>query len=242
MKITVIKKASSAKPSGYCPVYVDDIADGQEVTPASSARIPRQHNCSLGAQHEDHRHQEGLERETDRLLPRLRRRHRRWARSRHDFDPVIDGRSRLALDEQLSCPAGGAAPARQWPGVIVPSTRSHRNRAPTTLTVGFGLATRRDAGAGIEDTVRSLALERLVIFSNDGRPQARLAEKWELSARRSDPPAVAATGRHVSRRTTGHRGGGSRCDRRSLPPSTRSDSDVRQISRRTATSTKSRSR
>ena len=24
MKITVIKKASSAKPSGWCPVYVDD--------------------------------------------------------------------------------------------------------------------------------------------------------------------------------------------------------------------------
>jgi hypothetical protein len=24
MKITVIKKASSAKPSGYCPIYVDD--------------------------------------------------------------------------------------------------------------------------------------------------------------------------------------------------------------------------
>jgi hypothetical protein len=24
MKITVIQKASSAKPSGWCPVYVDD--------------------------------------------------------------------------------------------------------------------------------------------------------------------------------------------------------------------------
>jgi hypothetical protein len=24
MKITVIKKASSAKPNGYCPIYVDD--------------------------------------------------------------------------------------------------------------------------------------------------------------------------------------------------------------------------
>ena len=41
----------------------------------------RQRNCSIGAHHEDHRHQEGHERETDRLLPRLRRRHRRWARS-----------------------------------------------------------------------------------------------------------------------------------------------------------------
>ena len=25
MKITVVKKASSAKPSGYCPIYVDDL-------------------------------------------------------------------------------------------------------------------------------------------------------------------------------------------------------------------------
>jgi hypothetical protein len=24
MKITVIKKASTAKPSGWCPIYVDD--------------------------------------------------------------------------------------------------------------------------------------------------------------------------------------------------------------------------
>jgi hypothetical protein len=24
MKITIIKKASNAKPSGYCPIYVDD--------------------------------------------------------------------------------------------------------------------------------------------------------------------------------------------------------------------------
>ena len=30
MKITVIKKASSAKPTGYCPVYVDDIAMGKQ--------------------------------------------------------------------------------------------------------------------------------------------------------------------------------------------------------------------
>jgi hypothetical protein len=28
MKITVIKKATSAKPQGYCPVYVDDINGG----------------------------------------------------------------------------------------------------------------------------------------------------------------------------------------------------------------------
>jgi hypothetical protein len=25
MKITVIKKATTAKPSGYCPIFVDDI-------------------------------------------------------------------------------------------------------------------------------------------------------------------------------------------------------------------------
>ena len=32
MKITVIKKATdNAKPSGYCPIYVDDIPMTQEV-------------------------------------------------------------------------------------------------------------------------------------------------------------------------------------------------------------------
>jgi hypothetical protein len=25
MKITIVKKATSAKPQGFCPVYVDDI-------------------------------------------------------------------------------------------------------------------------------------------------------------------------------------------------------------------------
>ena len=61
------------------------------------------------------------------------------------------------------------------------TARLNQHLSPTTLTVGFGLATGTDAAAGIEDTVRSLALERLVIFSNDGRPQARLAERWLLS-------------------------------------------------------------
>ena len=54
-------------------------------------------------------------------------------------------------------------------------------RNPTTLVVGFGLATGTDPDRGIEDTARSFALERLVAFSNEGRPQARLAERWELS-------------------------------------------------------------
>jgi hypothetical protein len=30
MKITVIKKASTAKPSGFCPVFVDDIPSGKK--------------------------------------------------------------------------------------------------------------------------------------------------------------------------------------------------------------------
>jgi hypothetical protein len=30
MKITVIKKASTVKPSGYCPTYVDDIPMGKK--------------------------------------------------------------------------------------------------------------------------------------------------------------------------------------------------------------------
>jgi peptide/nickel transport system substrate-binding protein len=54
-------------------------------------------------------------------------------------------------------------------------------RNPVTLVVGFGLATGTDPNRGIEDTARSFALERLVAFSHDGRPQARLAERWQVA-------------------------------------------------------------
>ena len=30
MKITIIKKASTVKPGGYCPTYVDDIPLGKK--------------------------------------------------------------------------------------------------------------------------------------------------------------------------------------------------------------------
>jgi peptide/nickel transport system substrate-binding protein len=50
-----------------------------------------------------------------------------------------------------------------------------------TLTIGFGLTTGDNSAAGLRDTVRSIAVERLVTFSNDGRPQPRLGEKWFIS-------------------------------------------------------------
>ena len=66
-------------------------------------------------------------------------------------------------------------------GCADPPDPINANKDPTTLIVGFGLATGTDPDRGIEDTARSFALERLIAFSNDGRPQARLAERWHLS-------------------------------------------------------------
>ena len=104
-----------------------------------------------------------------------------------------------------------------------------KTRGPSTLTVGFGLATGADAGAGIDDTVRSLALERLVVFSTDGRPQGRLLERWSRSddgltlrlwlragtTFHDGQPVTAAVVRDVITAA--------------FPPSSRSDNDVRQI-------------
>ena len=50
-----------------------------------------------------------------------------------------------------------------------------------TLTVGYGLATGSTAQAGIQQTIRNFAIESLVAFGEDGRPQARLAERWSVS-------------------------------------------------------------
>lgn len=93
---------------------------------------------------------------------------------------MVDGRSKLPLVSRYLAPLAGfflivAA------GCDRSAASSSQNRSPTTLTVGFGLTTGQSAGLGIRDTIASLTLERLVSFGVDGRPQARLAERWSVS-------------------------------------------------------------
>jgi peptide/nickel transport system substrate-binding protein len=52
---------------------------------------------------------------------------------------------------------------------------------PATLTIGFGLTSGQSPTTGILEAVRSLALERLIVFGTDGRAQGRLVERWRVS-------------------------------------------------------------
>lgn len=53
---------------------------------------------------------------------------------------------------------------------------------PTTLTIGFGLTSASQGlTTGILEAMRSLALERLILFGANGRGQGRLAEHWKVS-------------------------------------------------------------
>jgi peptide/nickel transport system substrate-binding protein len=53
---------------------------------------------------------------------------------------------------------------------------------PTTLTIGFGLTSAgQGLTTGILEAMRSLALERLILFGANGRGQGRLAERWTVS-------------------------------------------------------------
>jgi peptide/nickel transport system substrate-binding protein len=61
----------------------------------------------------------------------------------------------------------------------VPQTNPNTD---TTLNIGFGLTTGASSASGIRNIVSGIALEGLLNFSSDGRPQPRLAEKWSASA------------------------------------------------------------
>jgi peptide/nickel transport system substrate-binding protein len=55
--------------------------------------------------------------------------------------------------------------------------------APATLTIAYADPRARNPAARGIDTIASLlGDERLVVMSREGRPQARLAERWEVSA------------------------------------------------------------
>ncbi len=51
----------------------------------------------------------------------------------------------------------------------------------TTLTVGYGLTTGENPQAGIRQAVGNIALEGLIAFGSDSRPQPWLAERWAIS-------------------------------------------------------------
>jgi peptide/nickel transport system substrate-binding protein len=56
-----------------------------------------------------------------------------------------------------------------------------RAGATDTLRVGFGLTTGSDPAVGARQAVDIMTREGLVVFSRDGLPHARLADRWESS-------------------------------------------------------------
>jgi peptide/nickel transport system substrate-binding protein len=56
------------------------------------------------------------------------------------------------------------------------------NQSREVLTVGFGLTSGQNPQAGLHITVENIALEPLLGFGRDGRPQARLADRWSSSS------------------------------------------------------------
>jgi len=50
-----------------------------------------------------------------------------------------------------------------------------------TLRVGFGLTSGQSPEAGIQQVANNIALEGLIAYGRDGRPQPWLAEKWSSS-------------------------------------------------------------
>lgn len=61
----------------------------------------------------------------------------------------------------------------------VPATVSS---SPVTLTVAFGFATGADPRSGAQQALGIFTQESLIGFGRDGRPQARLAERWSVSS------------------------------------------------------------
>ena len=55
-------------------------------------------------------------------------------------------------------------------------------QSPTALTMAFGLTTGTSPQSGARQAAELISGETLVGFSRDGRPQARLAESWSVSA------------------------------------------------------------
>src|SRR5438552_16668913 len=52
---------------------------------------------------------------------------------------------------------------------------------PVTLTIGMPLVTGQNSINGIQQAVRAVSFEGLVVIGRDGRPQPRLAETWTES-------------------------------------------------------------
>jgi peptide/nickel transport system substrate-binding protein len=57
-----------------------------------------------------------------------------------------------------------------------------KSSTPATLTVGFGLTTGTGAQAGMRQAALNIALEGMVAFGSDGRPQPWLADSWRTSS------------------------------------------------------------
>jgi peptide/nickel transport system substrate-binding protein len=64
----------------------------------------------------------------------------------------------------------------------VQSSDPAANRPASTLTIGFGLTTGGAGQFGVQQAAANVALEGLIAFARDGRPQPWLAEGWSLSA------------------------------------------------------------
>src|SRR4051812_17625797 len=56
-----------------------------------------------------------------------------------------------------------------------------RHVTDDTLRVGFGLTSGQSPEAGIQPVANNIALEGLIAYGRDGRPQPWLAEKWSSS-------------------------------------------------------------
>jgi peptide/nickel transport system substrate-binding protein len=74
----------------------------------------------------------------------------------------------LFLIEMAGCSRGDHSPSSHKPS--------------GTLTVGFGLTTGQAPQGGIQQVIRNVAMERLVNFGRDGRPQPGLFERWSPSS------------------------------------------------------------
>ena len=81
----------------------------------------------------------------------------------------------LRLRRQIEVAAVGAL----WVGLVACGRASLTTADPSnrTLSIGFG----ENAQAGIQQTVRNIALEGLVRIDRDGRPSPWLAERWVVA-------------------------------------------------------------
>jgi ABC-type transport system substrate-binding protein len=86
----------------------------------------------------------------------------------------------------MSAPAGQLAIALWFllEAVACGPAATPGRSGPTTLTIGFGLATTRASlfTTGMQEAARVIALEGLATFDNDGRPRPSLAESWSESS------------------------------------------------------------